>query len=127
MPATINLIRDRAEAEAQVCAAIATLGRLAGIDVDLGDGPEDIDANLIQAAYESNFDDPHFLGGPGCISHAAAPGDVTALADRAGVVTRGLARYIGKRGTEATVQQAHVEVARVDTAFAWLSHQVAGA
>ena len=106
---------NRHAAETQVCTAIANLGRLAGIDVDLGEGPEDIAASLIQAAYESNFNDPDFLGGPGCFEH---PDDVAALDARARRVTRGLARYIARRG--GAMDQAHAQLAVVEDAFCWL-------
>jgi hypothetical protein len=114
---------NRNEAETQVCAAIATLGRLAGIDVDLGEGPDDIDACLIQAAYESNFADPGFLGGPGCFEHA----DVATLGTQAGRVTQGLAHYIATRSGSEALAEAQAPLATVDAAFAWLRQQHCGA
>lgn len=107
-----------AAAETHVCSAIAALGRLAGIDVDRGDGPEDIDATLIQAAYECNFDDPQFLGGPGCFSTAQLAGTgadtVAVLAARTGVVTRGLLRYIRRRASPDRLREAQACVAVVE-------------
>jgi hypothetical protein len=112
-------INDSKQAEVQICCAIAALGRLAAIDVDLGDGPEDIDANLIQAAYESNFNDPEFLGGPGCFQRARTPADVEALAARTGLVTRGLHRYIATRGGAGAADRAEAELAAIEAAIAW--------
>lgn len=120
-------IPDRNAAEIEVCTAIATLGRLAGIDVDLGEGPDDIDANLIQAAYESNFSDPAFLGGPGCFDQLDEPGVLATLDARTGQVTRGLARYIARRGGAEAMQQVQSQLARIDAAFAWLRQQHHGA
>jgi hypothetical protein len=114
---------DRHAAEAEVCMAIASLGRLAGIDVDMGDGPEDIDGSLIQATYESNFLDPEFLGGPGCFGPAGTPADVAALAARASQVTRGLCRYIGRRRSGAVIREAQSCLAAIDDTFAWLAQQ----
>lgn len=116
--------RNRDEAESQVCQAIASLGRLAGIDVDGGEGPEDIDAALIEAAYQSNFDDPHFLGGPCCFNYADSVHDVDVLVMKADPVIRGLVGYIRKRGSEQTAHQAETHAATVDTAFAWLRKTV---
>lgn len=112
--------RNREDAEHQVCKAIAALGRLAGIDVDQGEGPEDMDAVLIEVAYQSNFDDPHFLGGPCCFNYAESPDDVSQLVAKVGSVTRGLVGYIRKRASEDTLRQAEAHVALVDAAFAWL-------
>lgn len=120
-------INTRNEAETRVCTAIATLGRLAGIDVDLGEGPDDIDATLIQAAYESNFADPAFLGGPGCFEQVDQPGVLVTLDTRAGRVTRGLARYIATRGDGEAMRQAQAQLAMVDDTFAWLRQQHRGA
>jgi hypothetical protein len=108
------------DAESRVCTAIASLGRLAGIDVDLGEGPDDIDANLIQAAYESNFADPVFLGGPGCFARIDQPGALAAVDARASRVTRRLAHYIARRGGEEAAQQAQAHMLAVDAALAWL-------
>lgn len=116
--------RNRDQAESQVCQAVAALGRLAGIDVDQGDGPEDIDAVLIEAAYQSNFDDPHFLGGPCCFNYAETTEDVDILKAKADPVTRGLVGYISKRTDAKTIQQAEEHAAMVDSAFAWLRKTV---
>ncbi|MDQ2820313.1 MAG: hypothetical protein M3Y65_07955 [Pseudomonadota bacterium] len=115
--------KDRDEAEVEVCLAISSLGRLAGIDVDLGDGPEDIDGTLIQATYESNFVDPEFLGGPGCFTQADAPADVLQLATRASRITYGLGRYIRRHKSLDAIHQAQSCIAMVDAAFAWLHRQ----
>lgn len=116
--------RNRDQAESQVCQAVAALGRLAGIDVDQGHGPEDIDAVLIEAAYQSNFDDPHFLGGPCCFNYAETIKDADILKAKAEPVTRGLVGYISKRADARTVQQAEAHAAMVDAAFAWLRKTV---
>lgn len=116
--------RNRDDAERQVCAAIAALGQLAGINVDQGEGPEDIDAVLIEAAYQSNFDDPHFLGGPCCFNYAENVAGVDRLAAKAAPVTRGLLGYIRKRADEQTVVVAEAQVELVDAAFAWLRKTV---
>ena len=68
--------RNRDNAESQVCKAFVALGKLAGVDVDNGTGPADLDAALIAAAYQSNYDDPHFLGGPFCFNYAVTTADV---------------------------------------------------
>lgn len=117
MPATFH---NRDDAESQVCKAVAALGRLAGIDVDQGEGPDDIDAVLIEAAYQSNFDDPHFLGGPCCFNRVDSVADVDILEMKAAPVTRGLVGYIRKRAGGETLQQAEAHAALVDAAFAWL-------
>lgn len=103
---------------------MAALGRLAGIDVDQGNGPEDIDAVLIEAAYESNFDDPHFLSGPCCLNYVENVDDVDRLIEKAAPVTRGLLGYISKRADEETVAAAGAQLALVDAAFTWLRKTV---
>jgi hypothetical protein len=107
-------------AESDLCRAIAALGRLAGIDVERGDGPDDIDGNLIQAAYECHFDDPEFLGGPGCLAQAGTSGEVALLTNKARLVTRGLLRYIEKRAPLETLRVAQAQAALVEQAFAGL-------
>lgn len=111
---------NRDDAESQVCKAVAALGRLAGIDVDQGEGPEDIDAVLIEAAYQSNFDDPHFLGGPCCFNFVDSVADVDTLEMKADPVTHGLVGYIRKRAGQKTLQQAEAHAALVNAAFVWL-------
>lgn len=112
--------RNRDNAESEVCKAIAALGRLAGMDVDQGEGPEDIDAMLIEAAYQCNFDDPHFLGGPCCFNYAETTDDVDIIEMKANPVTRGLVGYIRKRADEVKLRQAEAHAALVGAAFAWL-------
>lgn len=103
--------------ERQVCRAIASLGQLAGIDVDLGEGPDDIDATLIQAAYECHFDDPEFLGGSGFLGAAANAAEVQALCARAQRVTRGLVGYLRRRAPVATLRHAQAQIDLVEDAF----------
>lgn len=116
--------QSRGDAEAHLCKAVATLGRLAGIDVDQGSGPEDIDAVLIEAAYESNFDDPHFLGGPCCFDYAENVADVEHLVAKAAPVTKGLVGYIRRRADAETIAAAGEQLALIDAAFAWLRKTV---
>ncbi len=113
-------LRGWGDAEQQMCTAIAALGRLAGIDVDLGRGPGDIDAMLIEAAYQSNFNDPEFLGGPCCFGFVDTVVDVDILKLQADTVTQGLADYIRRHGDPASIREAEAQLALVDTAFAWL-------
>ncbi|NHZ99098.1 hypothetical protein [Massilia sp. CCM 8734] len=87
---------SRDDAESRLCNAIAALGRLAGIEVDQGEGPEDIDSVLIDAAYQCNFADPHFLGGPCAFNYVETADDVDKLAMKAAPVIRGLLGYIRK-------------------------------
>ena len=119
-------LASRADAQHLTCTAIAALGQLAGIDVDLGEGPDDIDGNLIQAAYECRFDDPAFLGGGG-FGAVASSADVQALAERASLVTRGLLRYLGRRASAEALREAQAQVRLVDAAFGWLERTVDGA
>ena len=103
--------------EDQICTAITRLGELAGIDVARGEGPEDIDGALIQAAYECHFDDPQFLGGSGFLRTAASIADVEALGARAGRVVRGLIRYLHRRAAPETLRHARTQQELVDSAF----------
>jgi hypothetical protein len=113
-------LRGWGDAEQQMCKAIAALGQLAGIDVDVGQGPADIDVMLIEAAYESNFDDPHFLGGPCCFGFVDSVVDVDILKLQADVVVRGLVGYIRRQGDRDAILQAELQLALVEAAFMWL-------
>lgn len=127
LASTTVLDADRcATAEARICRAIAALGRQAGIDVDRGEGPEDIDAALIQAAYECHFDDPQFLGGPGCCRVAYESGNVAVLAARTGNVTRGLLRYLRRRASPDTLREAQACIAAVEDALQSLERTPGG-
>lgn len=127
LASTTVLDADRcAMAEARVCRAIAALGHQAGIDVDRGDGPEDIDAALIQAAYECNFDDPQFLGGPGCCKAAYESGTIAVLADRTGSVTRGLLRYLRRRASPDTLREAQACIDEMEDALQSLERTPGG-
>lgn len=112
--------RNRDAAESQVCQAFAALGKLAGVDVDHGNGPDDLEAKLIQAAYQSNFDDPHFLGGPACFHYATTEADVDVLTAKAGAVTQSFAKYINSKGNDADSRQAEMHIALIDAAIGWL-------
>ncbi len=112
--------RNRDNAESQVCQAFAALGTLAGVDVDQGKGPDDMDQKLVEAAYQSNFDDPHFLGGPACFHYATTTEKVDTLAAKANAVTEGFAAYIRERGSAETLQEAEGHIALIHAAIAWL-------
>lgn len=93
---------------------------LAGVDVAYGRGPADMDASLIEAAHESYFDDPHFLGGPCCFAYAETDEDADELLRLVDPILSGLSNYIRTRSVSETVQQAEGHVAMVQGAFAWL-------
>jgi len=112
--------RNRDAVKSQVCQAFASLGTLAGVDVDHGKGRDDLDAKLIEAAYQSNFDDPHFLGGPACFHYATTVADVDVLTAKADAVTQGFAKYIHTKGNEADIRQAEIYIALINAAIAWL-------
>lgn len=103
--------------ERQVCRAIASLGELAGIHVNLGEGPEDIDGGLIQAAYECHFDDPQFLGGAGCLGAASTAAELDTLRAQAQRVTGALVRYLRRRASSDALRYAQTQVDLVDNAF----------
>ena len=89
------------------------------MEVDQGVGPDGLDAELVQAAYECNFADPHFLGGP-CIFHYAKTNDqVDALAANARVLTQGYSAYFSGRGCQETIQRADAHIAVIEAAIAW--------
>lgn len=113
-------LRGWGDAEQQMCRAIAGLGELAGIDVGLGIGPDDIDALLVEAAYQCYFNDAEFLGGPCCFGFVDTVVDVDILKLQADVVTQGLVGYIRRHGDREAILQAELQLALVDAAFAWL-------
>lgn len=112
--------RNRDDAMNQVCKAFVALGKLAGIDVDKDKIPDSIDADLVQAARESYFDDPHFLGGPACFHYAETTDDVDDIAGKANTVTQGFSQYIHKNCNQKNLQQAEAHIALIDAAIAWL-------
>lgn len=119
-PSKPTKFRNREDAETQVCDAIVSLGKLAGIKVDVGEGPDDIDPALTEAAYQSNFNDPHFLGGPCCFNYARTADDVDGLVRNAEPVLSGFSEYISARRSQEEVQKAAEYIAIVEAAFAWL-------
>jgi hypothetical protein len=117
---SVHKFRNRDNTESQVCQAFAALGTLAGVDVDQGKGPDDMDPKLVEAAYQSNFDDPHFLGGPFCFHYATTAEKVDTLAAKANAVTEAFAVYIHARGSADTIQKAEGHIALIHAAIAWL-------
>lgn len=113
-------LRDRGQAEHQMCKAIAALGELAGIDVGMGLGPEDMDQLLIEAAHQCHFDDAEFLDGPCCFEFVKTVVDADILKLQADVVVQGLASYIRKHAGREAIQAADRQVFLIDAAFAWL-------
>ena len=113
-------LRDRGQAEHQMCKAIAALGTLAGVDVGMGLGPEDMDTLLIEAAHQCHFDDAEFLDGPCCFEFVRTVVDADILKLQADVVVQGLASYIRKHAGRETIQAADRQLALIDAAFAWL-------
>lgn len=113
-------LRGWGDAEQQMCRGIATLGQLAGIDVCTGIGPGDIDALLVQAACQCNFNDAEFLDGPCCFGLVDTVVDVDILKLQADAVTHGLVAYIRRHGDRGAILQAELQLALVDAAFAWL-------
>jgi hypothetical protein len=112
--------RNRDSAESQVCKAFVALGQLAGVDTDNGTGPADLDAALIAAAYQSNYGDPHFLGGPFCFNYAVTTADVDKLAGKSAAVTQGFADYFRDRGRQEALAEAETHIALIEAAIAWL-------
>lgn len=113
-------LRGWGDAEQQMCAAIAGLGRLAGVDVGTGRGPADMDELLIEAAYQCNFNDAEFMDGPCCFGFVKTAVDIDILKVQADTVAQGLASYIRERGDRAAIAQAEAQLAVMDEAFAWL-------
>lgn len=113
-------LRGWGDAEQQMCSGIAALGQLAGIDVCTGIGPDDIDALLVEAAYQCNFNDAEFLDGPCCFGYVETVVDVDILKLQADAVTQGLVGYIRRHGDREAIRQAELQLALVDAAFAWL-------
>lgn len=112
--------RNRDDAGNKVCKAFAALGELAGVDVECGAGPDDLEATLIAAAQQCYYQDPHFLGGPACFHYAETTDQVDAIARKAAVVTQGFTSYIRKLGDPKTLQQAEAHIAMIEAAVAWL-------
>jgi hypothetical protein len=119
-------LRDCGEAEHQMCKAIAALGTLAGVDVGMGNGPEDMDRLLILAAHQCNFDDAEFMDGPCCFDFVRNVVDADILKLQADAVAQGLASYIRRHGGEESIAAAGRQLALVDGAFSWLRKSVAG-
>ncbi|WP_338758974.1 hypothetical protein [Massilia sp. METH4] len=113
-------LRGWGDAEQQMCAGIAALGRLAGVDVSLGRGPEDMDELLIEAAYQCNFNDAEFMDGPCCFGFVKTVVDVDVLKLQADAVAQSLADYVRARGDAAAIRAAEGQLASIDEAFAWL-------
>jgi hypothetical protein len=112
--------RNRDDAENKVCKAFTALGELAGVDVECGKGPDDLNATLIEAAQQCYYQDPHFLGGPACFNYAETTDQVDAIARKAAVVTQGFTSYIRERGDPKSLHQAEAHIAVIDAAVAWL-------
>ncbi|QBE62151.1 hypothetical protein [Pseudoduganella lutea] len=113
-------LRDAGEAEHQMCRAIAALGVLAGVDVGMGLGPENMDQLLIEAAHQCHFDDAEFMDGPCCFEFVKTVVDADILKLQADAVAQGLASYIRRHASPEAIQAADRQLALIDAAFAWL-------
>lgn len=112
--------KNRYKAEDAVCEAFVTLGTLAGIDVDSGKGPGDLDEDLIAACYQSNFGDPHFLGGPCIFNYADSLAKVERIFVPAFDVSNRLVEYIAKSGDDVKTYTAKQAAAVISSAYGWL-------
>ena len=119
--------KNRSKAEDAVCQAFVKLGRLAGVDVNDGTGPTELDADLIEACYQSNFNDAHFLGGPCCFIYATSLCHVDRIFGVASDVSTRLVTYIAKLGDAEKNGAALEAVAVITQAKAWLTKAVAKA
>lgn len=117
--------KNRSKAEDAVCQAFVKLGGLAGVDVNDGTGPTDLDADLIDACYQSNFNDPHFLGGPCCFTYATSQYHVDRIFGVASDVSTRLVTYIARHGNAQKNGAAVEAVAVITQAKAWLTKVVA--
>jgi|GEM_PF-3847362 len=120
----MDKFKNRYKAEDAVCEAFVTLGTLAGVDVFSGDGPADLDKDLIAACRESNYGDPHFLGGPGCFNHAKSLMHVERIFVPATDVSDRLLRYIERRGDASKIAAAKESVLVITSAHAWMTRVV---
>jgi hypothetical protein len=112
--------KNRYEAEIAVCAAFARLGHLAGVDVGSGTGPSDLDEDLINACYQSNFGDPHFFGGPCCIVRCDSAEKIERIFSIAFDIAERLVCYISARGSANKVKCARRSYAVIAGVHAWL-------
>lgn len=119
------VFKNRDKAEDAVCQAFVQLGLLAGIDVANGTGPADLDAESIQACYQSNFSDPHFLGGPCCFNYAKTLSQVDQIFVSAFDVSDRLLSYIAAGNDPAKTKAAKVAIAVIEAAKGWMQKVVA--
>jgi hypothetical protein len=116
--------KNKIDAESQVCRAFVQLGTIAGIEADTGQGPSGLSAEAVQAVYEANFDDPHFLGGPCCFNYARNSDDVRQIQSMAEAITIELMQYISKEKKSTDVELAKAEVEKITGAFNWLLNTI---
>jgi len=111
---------NRYKAEQAVCDAFADLGNITGINVSKGDGPPDLDKDLIDACRQCYFGDPHFFGGPGVIVRADSLLRVEQIFTPAFDVSGRLLRYIKNGEDPAKIKRAEKSVAVISSAHVWL-------
>lgn len=127
MSKEIIKFKNRHKAEDAVCEAFVTLGTLAGIDVSRGNGPADLDEELISACHESYYGDPHFIGGPGSFNYAESLEHVERIFNPAFNVSERLFRYVEKIGDATKTKTAEETIAVITAAHVWLKKVVAAA
>ena len=120
MSETKTNFKDRFKAEDAVCQAFVKLGVLADVDVESGAGPADLDADLIEACYQANFSDPHFLGGPCCFNHATSLSHVDKIFTPAFDVSNRLIRFIAERNDPVKMKAAEDAAEVIRLAKQWL-------
>ncbi|MET3109262.1 hypothetical protein AAKU58_004113 [Oxalobacteraceae bacterium GrIS 1.18] len=116
--------KNKYHVEHAVCLAFTKLGMLAGVNVGYGTGPDDLDQDLIMACYESNFGDPHFLGGPTCIIRIESMEKIDKVFTKAFGVADRLAHYISAHGSVNKVKLAKQNHAVIVAAHRWLIQSV---
>jgi len=112
--------KNRYHVENNICLAFVKLGLLAGVNVGLGTGPDDLDKDLIEACYQSNFDDPHFIGGPACIIRIDSMGKINKIFTIAFNVADRLVNYISVNGSVNKIKSAERNRAVIVAAHRWL-------
>lgn len=112
---------NREDAERRLCDAFVTLGILAGVNIENGEGPPDLDKDLISACYQSYFGDPHFLGGPTKLIRASSMAHVERIFNSAFDVAGRLLQYIEQKKAPKDIQTAEQSMKVIYSIREWLT------
>lgn len=115
----MKMIKNRGKAESMFCKLFVDAGRALNVPAygeadSTGLERHHLSSGTLQAIQECEFDDPHFIGGPGAFSFAKSAAQVNRIFEKAEPITTELTGALDREApSAATLFRANIDEIKV--------------